>query len=152
MTKFTISQFKMGYDNFALLAFVTSEDNDKYYEIVEESCKYILSNHDDFKKLFGCVHHLNNMSFNNEWYKLFDDFMLKLYINTPVSDYYLYVCENDGESLIRYKYSNGIREDCEEIKINTNSIDVSCYYNINSLVIQNNFTIYTNDEYLFDNC
>ena len=137
----------MGYDHFALIS-VSSEPSIKKLNQIRKACGELREINDEC--LFGEVHHLTSGSFGEYWIEQFDDFMLKLYEETNVKKFDLYVCEFDGESLVKYEYVKGIKKNNIPIEIIVNDYNVTCYWDMRSLVIKRNITIFYNKNYRYE--
>jgi hypothetical protein len=147
----------MGYDHFALLA-VKSSLNEKEIENLEKICKE-MKNQDftngDEETLFGKVHHLCSGSFSEDyWWKAFDQCLLEIHKKSGVESFYLYTCEFNGECLQRYEYVKGKRTTDiglgVEINNDINDNAVSSMWNISSLYVSNNITMFYNKKYPFE--
>ena len=147
----------MGYDHFALIS-VASEISTQQLKLIQRTCEKLRKTHEEC--LFGEVHHLTSGSFGDAspreasiipegdyWTDKFDDFMLKLYKETGIKKFDLYVCEFDGESLVKHQYVKGIKRNETDIEATINDDNITCYWNIESLVIKRNITIFYNQDY-----
>lgn len=136
----------MGYDHFALIS-LQEDVSEKLIDIIDTAIKSIETD----EILFGNVHHLTSAGFNVYWWKRFDDFILKLYMKTNIN-LYLYVC--DEETLSKYKYVKGLREEKvdkgKDILLRINDDDVNMSWNIRSLRITYNITSLYNEDYVWD--
>lgn len=122
------------------------------YDLIEQCLIELKEKHNktEFGTVFGKVHHLSSGGFNEYWWDLFNETIKTLYEKTNIKTYYLYLCEYDGECLTKYKYVNGEKIEEIEVKINISDTDISCDWNINSLVIHRNITICYNKKYRYD--
>lgn len=144
----------MGYDHFALLC-LAHTPSDKEYKLLKKSMKnlksFLKSFHDDDDPIFGCVHHLSSGIFTDYWWKLFDKSIEKIYSDTNIEKFHLYVCEFDGESVIRHEYVNGKRTQNEHnIEITINDPAITSYWSIQTLIIARNITPFYNKSYTFE--
>lgn len=142
----------MGYDNFALLSVDVDESNDQADEIIDliinEMKKIGIGNNQD-EILFGKVHRIGGI-YNDWWYKLFDDYIYELYTRTKVKTFYVYLSEFDGDTLTKYTYTDGVKSGEKIIKSTTDDPDVNQDWNIHSLHVKNNITIFYNEDYDWD--
>src|ERR1044071_2586161 len=120
----------MGYNHFALIS-ASSDLSSKQFKLVQKVCEKLRDKHKEC--LFGEVHHLSSGSFGEDWMDQFDDFMLKLYEETSVKSFNLYICEFDGESLVKYQYTKGIKKKGKNIEVKINDDDIISRWMIESL-------------------
>lgn len=139
----------MGYDYFALLVVPENLYDDNRLDIVENICQELPDQ--DHNILFGEVHHLSSDGFTEYWWHSFDRFVKNFYLRTEITKVYIYVCEYDGKFLFRHEYINGIRTDhVYEAKMIITDPAVRSYWNINSLEIKGNITIWYNPNYNYE--
>lgn len=139
----------MGYDHFALLVVPENLYDNNRLELVEQICQQLRDQDDDM--LFGEVHHLSAGGFNDYWWQRFDHFVEQFYLKSLIHKVYIYVCEFDGESLSRYEYIDGKRsDDVYDVKMNINDVSVKTYWNMKSLEIKGNITIFYNPDYDYE--
>ncbi len=135
-----------GYDHFALIALTKTLEDDEL-EIIEDACQELRYIYDDV--LFGKVHHLSSKTFGAYWWDLFNDFMMELYNKTKIEKVHLYFSEFDGETLERYTYIKGKKNNYKEITLTTNDKTIQCHWNIKTLKINHNITSFYNNDYEF---
>ena len=138
----------MGYDHFALLV-VPQDVSNETLDNLERICQELRRL--DEQILFGEVHHLSAGGFSDYWWQQFDNFVEQFYLKSHIEIVHLYVCEFDGESLVRHKYINGQRDPkSHEVKMRIYDPAVKSYWSMDHLEIKNNLSIFYNNKYPFE--
>ena len=142
----------MGFDHFAILATRYQLNNEQHQTLINvfrEINERNIKEHHRENFLFGVIHHLITTAFPSCYWERFDHMILELYLKTGIENFYLYVCEYDGEHLYRYEYLKGKRSETRELLLSADKIhqDFCLHIDINKIYIENDITEDYNENY-----